>query len=124
MQKKGIFLWHDLTVENAEKVRDFYSAVVGWTFEPVSQGDYNDYNMIVEDGEDKIVVAGICHKKGSIQNFPSQWLNYVIVESMDESIANCKRLGGNVIDGPKMMGNAKFAIIQDPAGAFMVLMEE
>lgn len=122
MQKTGKIFWQDLTVEDAEQVRDFYSAVVGWTFEKVNQGEYDDYNMM--NPGDKEVVAGICHQRGVNKDIPSQWLNYVMVENMDESVALCLGHGGKIIDGPKNMGKAKFAIIQDPAGAYMALMEE
>jgi len=122
MQKTGKILWQDLTVEDAEQVRDFYSAVVGWTFEKVSLGDYEDYNMI--HPEDKAVVAGICHKRGVNKNIPSQWLNYVLVDNLDSSIKQCVAHGGKIVDGPKNMGQARLVIIQDPAGAFLALMEE
>ncbi|MGB6336961.1 MAG: VOC family protein, partial [Thermoanaerobaculia bacterium] len=32
--------WTDLTVENADDVRDFYTAVVGWKPSPVDMGGY------------------------------------------------------------------------------------
>lgn len=122
MTKTGKIFWQDLTVENAEQIRDFYCKVVGWTFEKVKQGDYDDYNIVnPDDGE---IVAGICHKKGEIKNFPSQWLNYVMVEDIDSCIESCKNNGGKVIDGPKKMGKATFVVIQDPAGAYLALMEE
>ncbi len=122
MQKTGKILWQDLTVENAGEIRDFYCAVVGWTFEKVDQGDYNDYNMINPLDNDE-VVAGICHKKGEIKKFPSQWLNYVMVENIENSIEKCKSLGGKIIEGPSLMGKSKLVIIQDPAGAYLALME-
>lgn len=122
MNKTGKIFWQDLTVEDAEQVRDFYSKVIGWTFEKVNQGEYDDYNMI--NPEDKEVVAGICHKRGELQDIPSQWLNYVMVENMENSVAQCLAHGGKIIDGPKNMGKAKFAVIQDPAGAYLALMED
>jgi|SRR5690606_33896334 len=121
--KIGKILWQDLTVENAEDIRDFYCEVVGWSYTDVSQGDYNDFNIINPKNEGEIV-AGICHKKGEIANFPSQWLNYVIIENLASSLEKCKAKGGKIIVGPKTMGNSNFAVIQDPAGAFLALMEE
>ncbi len=41
----GSISWFDLTVQNTEEVRDFYSKVVGWEPEPVSLGEYDDFNM-------------------------------------------------------------------------------
>lgn len=54
--------WIDMTVENAEGIRDFYKAVVGWGHEDVPMGKYSDYSMTTPDGD---AVAGICHARGS-----------------------------------------------------------
>ena len=117
--KTGTIVWRDLTVPDAEAIRDFYSAVTGWTSSPQDMGGYDDYNMIsAADGQ---VVAGICHARGSNANLPSQWLVYVAVESMDQSIKRCIESGGQVIDGPRSMGEMRFCVIQDPAGAVMGL---
>ncbi len=40
----GSIVWTDLTTDNAERTREFYEAVVGWTSSPVSMGDYDDFN--------------------------------------------------------------------------------
>jgi predicted enzyme related to lactoylglutathione lyase len=42
----GTIGWHDLTVEHAEAVRDFYTSVVGWKSEDVDMGGYADYQML------------------------------------------------------------------------------
>lgn len=123
MSKFGKILWQDLTVENAEEVKNFYSKVVGWESSDVNQGDYNDFNMHPQAGSEE-VVAGICHKRGEIKNFPSQWLMYITIENLDDSIAKSKALGGKIIEGPKKMGKSSYAIVQDPAGAYFVLFEE
>ena len=68
-------------------------------------------------------MTGICYAKGSNANVPPQWVFYVSVESVEASAAKCVELGGKIIDGPRMMGNSLFCIIQDPAGAFLGLIE-
>ena len=42
----GTIAWIDLTVPDAETVRDFYEQVTGWRSEPVDMGEYSDYNML------------------------------------------------------------------------------
>ena len=111
----GEFAWTDLTVENAEQLRDFYSQVVGWKTSPQSMGNYDDYNMMAPESGD--TVAGVCHARGSNANIPAQWLVYITVESVNESIKTCIELGGKVIDGPRSMGEDRLCVIQDPAGA-------
>lgn len=112
--KPGTIAWHDLTVANADQVRDFYQAVVGWKSDPVKMGDYSDYSMIAPTGE---AVSGVCHARGMNADLPAQWLMYVIVEDVAASAKKCVELGGKVITGPRDVGGSQFAVIQDPAGA-------
>ena len=118
----GTIGWVDLTVDDALEIRDFYAAVVGWTHGGVSMGDYDDFNMQVPTTS--VPVAGVCHKRGSNADLPSQWLIYVNVADLDQSMSRCRDLGGSVISGPKVMaGMGRFCVIQDPAGAVMALFE-
>lgn len=113
--KPGTIGWTDLTVPNADEVRDFYAAVTGWKPQPLSMGDYNDYVMTTPEGAG---VAGVCHARGSNAGMPPQWLIYITVEDVDESIRQCEQRGGKVIAGPRELGGyGRFCVIQDPAGA-------
>ena len=115
----GTVLWRDLTVPDAERVREFYEQVVGWSSSPVDMGSYSDYNMIPPSGTDP--VAGVCHARGTNADLPAQWLMYIVVEDVDQSVEACVRLGGRVVSGPRSMGGARFAVIADPAGAVCAL---
>ncbi|KAF0151999.1 MAG: Lactoylglutathione lyase-like protein [Ignavibacteria bacterium] len=118
----GVINWSDLTVPNAELVRDFYSHVVGWKFEFVSMGEYSDYVMLTP--ETKTPTAGICHALGTNSNLPTQWLLYINVANIDESIASCQKLGGKLLAKTKnYAGMGKYCVIQDPAGAVCALFE-
>ncbi len=123
MAKFGKILWQDLTVENAEEVKNFYQEVVGWDSSVVDQGGYHDFNIHPQAGSEE-AIAGICHKRGELQNFPSQWLMYITIENLNKSIEKSKALGGKIVEGPKKMGKSSYAIVQDPAGAYFVLFEE
>ena len=117
----GTIGWVDLTVDDAESLRDFYASVVGWTPAPVDMGDYNDFNMLHSAGEP---AAGICHQRGSNVGIPQQWMMYVTVADLDESMAACERGGGSVVYGPRTMGSmGRFCAIRDPAGAVAGLFE-
>lgn len=113
--KAGTIVWTDLTVPNAEEIRDFYKSVVGWESGAVDMGDYSDFCM-TPPGDDKPAV-GICHARGPNANLPPQWLVYIFVDSVSASVERCVELGGKIIDGPRKMGNDVFCVIQDPAGA-------
>lgn len=120
--KVGRVEWCDLTVPNADEVRDFYAQVVGWQPEAVDMGDYADYGMLPPASSE--AVAGVCFARGSNAKLPPQWLIYVTVADVDASATQCVELGGRLIDGPRMMGDRKFVCIEDPAGAVIALIEQ
>ncbi len=116
----GTMEWHDLTVDDADRVRDFYQAVVGWTLAPVSMGEYNDYGMMLPGSND--AAGGICHRRGGNADIPSQWLIYIRVADLEASLAICRDKGGKLISGPKHMGeDMRYCVIQDPADAICAL---
>ena len=119
--RPGRIGWQDLTVENAEQVRDFYSAVVGWKTEPLSMGDYDDYVMLSPD--EQAGIAGVCHARGVNARIPPQWMIYINVEDLDASVARVTELGGKIVDGPRALGEGRFCVIRDPAGAVCGLIE-
>ncbi|MBI5432921.1 MAG: VOC family protein [Planctomycetes bacterium] len=117
----GSIAWRDLTVPNADIVRDFYAQVVGWKVEPIDMGGYSDYCMVPPQGS--APEAGVCHKRGANAAVPSQWLMYVIVANLDASLASCKALGGKQLTDVRAMGDGLFSVIEDPAGAVLALFE-
>ncbi len=117
--KVGSIGWTDLTVDDAETIRKFYSEVVGWTSDPVDMGDYNDFNMNAPATNDAI--AGICHARGGNAELPAQWIVYITIENLDDSARRCRELGGKILAGPKSAGGGRYCVIQDPAGAVAAL---
>lgn len=119
----GTIGWLDLTVENAEAIKDFYSAVTGWSSSPVPMGDYNDYCMIPGGREEP--VCGICHARGANAEIPPQWVMYITVADLEASLAECHRRGGEIVSGPHSYGaDAQYCLIRDPAGALVALYAE
>jgi predicted enzyme related to lactoylglutathione lyase len=116
----GTVAWTDLTVPDAEGIRDFYARVVGWVPESVAMGEYADFNMTVPvTGQP---VAGICHARGVNADIPPVWIVYLVVEELDTSLTTVQEGGGEVLVGPKSMGpGSAYAIIRDPAGAVVAL---
>lgn len=117
----GAIAWLDLTVSNAEEVRDFYADVVGWEPSPVSMEDgYEDYNMNIPGTHNP--VAGVCHALGSNSDFPPQWLIYIVVDDVAKSVERCEERGGEVIIPPRELGSeGVYCVIRDPAGAVAAL---
>ena len=111
--------WIDMTVADADGVRDFYKAVVGWNVEDTSMGDYSDYTMMSPDDGDAI--AGICHARGANTGLPGGWLIYITVADVAASAAACVANGGKVIVEPRGLAGGQFCVIEDPSGATAAL---
>ncbi len=111
--------WIDITVDDADGLRDFYRKVVGWRVEEVDMGDYADYSMTLPaSGE---AVAGICHARGSNADLPCGWLVYIVVSDVNASAQSCKENGGKIIVEPRGLAGGRFCIIEDPSGATAAL---
>jgi predicted enzyme related to lactoylglutathione lyase len=118
----GSIGWHDLTVANADQVRDFYSAVVGWKSQPVGMGGYNDYCMNSPDNGE--TAAGVCHARGANADMPAQWLIYINVADVAKSAEKCCELGGQIVVPIRSMGGGLCCVIRDPAGAVCALFQQ
>jgi len=117
----GKINWTDLTVADADGVREFYAQVVGWTVKSHDMGEYEDYEMQSPDsGQPR---AGICHARGLNADIPPQWLVYINVADLAASMARCTELGGRILAPERDLGSGKMGVIQDPAGAVAALWE-
>ena len=103
----GSMVWIDLTVPNAENVRDFYSEVVGWTPAEVDLGGYSDF-----------------HARGVNEGMPPAWMPYFTVADLDASIGRCEKFGGEVVVPPRGLGEGRFCVVRDPAGAVAALFQQ
>ena len=120
--KIGSIGWADLTVPNADVVREFYAAVVGWTPNDHDMGGYDDYDMkSPETGETQ---AGICWARGANANLPPVWMVYITVEDLAASVAKVEEAGGSIVQGVKDLGEyGSFCVVKDPAGAVCSLFQ-
>jgi len=117
----GTIAGFDITVPDADALRDFYASVIGWTPVEVAMGGYADYAMTAPGGQ---WVAGVCHQRGANADLPPQWLVYVAVEHLDRSLERVQALGGSLVTPVKGGGEGpRFCVIRDPAGAVLALIE-
>jgi predicted enzyme related to lactoylglutathione lyase len=111
--------WIDMTVDDADSLRDFYKDVVGWKVEDTSMGDYDDYTMMSPD--DSEAIAGVCHARGSNADQPGGWMIYITVADVDVSAATCIEKGGKIVVEPRPLAGGRFCVIEDPNGAVAAL---
>ncbi|KAA3635094.1 MAG: VOC family protein [Calditrichaeota bacterium] len=120
--KIGTIGWIDLTVDNAVDVKNFYAKVTGWTEHAFSMGDYDDFMMIPKDSENP--VSGICHRKGGNADIPKGWMLYIVVDNLEQSVADVNALGGQVLTDVKNYGDqGKYVYIKDPSGSCCALFQ-
>ncbi|MGV0918808.1 VOC family protein [Empedobacter falsenii] len=117
--KIGQMVWADLTVENSTELKDFYKEVVGWEVKNVAMKDgeeeYNDYTMM---SSSENAAGGVCTKRGMNKGIPSQWIMYISVDNVAESLQKALEMGGKSIhEIENKEGNLQFAIVEDPTGA-------
>ena len=120
--KIGEMAWLDLTVENANDVKNFYQKVIGWEVEETPMGDHSDYTMKIPDtGE---ALSGICHSQGVNADMPAAWLPYFLVSNITDSIESVITLGGELLTRVKDAGKDKYVVVKDPSGAVCALIQK
>jgi predicted enzyme related to lactoylglutathione lyase len=112
--------WVDLTLPDAEGIRDFYAAVMGWRPEPVPMGDYSDFSMCDATGD---AAAGVCHARGGNAGLPPVWMVYFQVSDLDDCLAQARAAGGTVLQEPRGAGGGRYAVLRDPAGTVFAVAE-
>jgi len=117
----GSLVWIDLTVADAVAIRDFYVEVVGWTPSEVEMGGYSDFSM--NTPETGTTITGVCHARGVNEGMPASWMPYFVVADLDSSMASCIDRGGEVVVPERALGEGRFCVIKDPAGAMAALFQ-
>lgn len=109
VNEPGAFTWNELAAGDLPKARDFYTAVLGWGFDPENNTD--QAAIFTVDGN---VVCG-AHAAGPGE--PPFWSVWFSVADCDASAAQATELGGNVVMPPSDMDFGRGAVVTDPAGA-------
>lgn len=120
--KLGEVAWIDLTVNDASGIKNFYQDIVGWKTEEVPMEGYSDFAMISSESEQ--AVSGICHARGPNAELPPMWLPYFLVSDIETAVEKVTAQGGELITLIKSMGNDKYVVIKDPAGAACALYQK
>jgi predicted enzyme related to lactoylglutathione lyase len=92
---------------NPEKAKQFYGEVFGWSFQDVPEMQYSFYNT-------ETIGGGLAERN---PQSPSQLVNYVNVESIEETCRRIENNGGNVTLPKMQVGDAGWmAMATDPDG--------
>ncbi len=119
MSTKGRFCWHELSTTDVEAAKSFYGKVVGWTTQKHDKAE--GYELWVSP---KGPVGGlmILPEAAKAMGAPPNWLGYVDVVDIAQTIARAQLKGGKLHVGPTdLPDGAKFAVLTDPTGAFFAV---
>ena len=118
---RGRYVWHELMTPNPDAAKDFYGKVVGWTTTKYDASTI-DYSMFMADERP---IGGLMEltKEAAEMGAPPNWLAYIEVPNVDETIAKAQELGASIIVPANTVENVgRFGILRDPQGvAFAVI---
>ena len=113
----GRFSWHELMTPNLDAARDFYPRLTGWGTSMWDGGE-KPYEMWM-NGE--MPVGGLMDLPST--DVPPCWLAYISTPDLDETLAKVKDLGGDVQGEMAVPEVGRFAVIADPQGGVIALLE-
>ena len=117
----GTFCWIELATTDGDGAKRFYTELFGWDSrdDPISPDMV--YTMFQRHG--KTSAAG--YQMGAemkAMNVPPHWLEYIAVESADETVEKARSLGATVIREPMdVFDIGRMAVLQGPTGAHFAI---
>jgi predicted enzyme related to lactoylglutathione lyase len=111
-------VWHDLLTHDAEAAREFYGDLFGWSFDgsETAPGRYWD---ITREGE---IIGSVFSVDPDEVDSPL-WLVSVSVSDVDGAVSRASGLGAAITSRPSDFPNrGRYAVVEDPHGAFLVLL--
>lgn len=117
----GQWVWSSLAVPDADREADFYQKLFGYEVFDLPSG---------ASGTEHLLLATEQYARASVNQLPPgssaspHWLNFVRVKDAEAMAAKAVKLGGRVLIAARTdRHGGKLAIIADPQGAALGLME-
>ncbi|MGJ7441655.1 VOC family protein [Aquipuribacter sp. MA13-6] len=111
--------WVDLTTPDLDKAESFYSALLGWDLESTDTPMGRYVVGSVAAGP----VGGMMAPPPGQAAEPSAWAVFFAVPDATEAYASALRLGATALQPPMEVPGGVIAVVTDPAGAAVGLME-
>jgi predicted enzyme related to lactoylglutathione lyase len=117
----GDWIWIELLSRDARKAGEFYRAVAGYDLVENTTSTRPDDYVFVSEGYARAAALTLSKDQLRVE---STWLLFVRVKSITECIAQVGQLGGKILLPPNpQLLDGKLAVIADPAGAPVGVME-
>lgn len=119
----GQVCWLEMMLDDPATVSGFYASLLDWTIQENPMGDAGPEGYLIGKKGD-VMVAGMMKRPDGVPATPPAWMPYFMVDSLDDSVAKAKGLGGTVLVEPMTMpGIGSFALLQDPVGGVSYLFQ-
>jgi len=115
----GSVSWTDARLTDVAAGRAFYSAVFGYTFQPVP-GAPDDYGTVHIGGDP---IGGMGGMMGGPPGVPAHWLAYFAVADADAALAAITAGGGSVVMALEDTSFGRMGVVTDPFGAAFALIQ-
>ena len=114
----GAFSWNELMTTEPAAAKEFYVKLLGWETEDMNM-EQMTYTVVKAGGDG---IGGIMGIPPEASGTPPHWGAYITVDNVDETVQTAETLGGKIMMPPRdIPGVGRFAVIQDPQGAFISL---
>jgi predicted enzyme related to lactoylglutathione lyase len=123
--KIGEVGWNELMTRDPKGASNFYGSLFGWQstpFKPEGAPAGGPPYTLFKLDPDSMGVGGMMQTPDP--NIPSQWIPYVAVGNIEQTLAKANKLGAKTCLPVTSIGEiGRIAVIQDPQGATLGLHE-
>jgi hypothetical protein len=117
----GRFAWYELITTDMAAASAFYARVLGWSVQDESRPDL-PYKLLCSG---TTPVAGLMNlpEEATRMGATPRWMGYVSVDDVGAATDQLRRLGGKVYVPPTDSNIGRIAVVADPQGATLALVE-
>ncbi|HYW31773.1 MAG TPA: VOC family protein [Gemmatimonas sp.] len=115
----GAMAWSEVNTRDIDRATSFYGNVFDLGASPM-EGSPSPYNMLMQNGEP---VAGAMQMTPEWGEMPPHWMPYFAVDSIDSAVKTVADNGGTVAHGPFDTPYGRMAVIIDPQGAAVSIIQ-
>jgi predicted enzyme related to lactoylglutathione lyase len=128
VNEPGALAWNELTTREVESSLAFYAAVFGWrSLElELDGGRYFTWHLAgVGEPDPQRAVGGLMPMDGDLwpTDLPAHWMTYFAVDDADSGAQRAASLGGLVSIAPFDTPAGRIAVVNDPVGAVVSLIQ-
>lgn len=116
----GALTMTQLNTSDTGAAASFYTELFGWQIASIDTGEGPSvWSINRADGRLNGAMMDLPPGAGA----PSHWLGYFAVDDADATLQQIGELGGQVLVPPMTVPSGRFAVAQDPQGAFFAVFE-